>query len=356
MSLTKDKWQRWLSLGLPFPLVVLNGWLALRVIEYFQPLVTIFILTALLALILSYPVQFLQRRGVGRNQAIALIFFLVLIILVAFGITLVPLLFKEFSDVAKFLPDWLAAGKQQFQVLNDWADRQNLPVDLSQSLARLAERLPNEIQSLTEQTLSVALEAVDSVSDVFLIAVLTFYLLLDGERLWRGIFQRLPSSLSVLQQSLPENFQNYFVGQVALATLVGTAMTLVFLVLKIPFGLLFGVGIGFLSLIPFGDTLGFCSVSLLVTYQDFWLGVKTLIVTILVDQVIDQVIAPRILGSFTGLKPIWVLVALLVGTKIAGLLGLLIAVPMAGFIKSTIDSWSTTSSDISVELTPPPAK
>jgi len=123
------------------------------------------------------------------------------------------------------------------------------------------------------------------------------------------------------------------------------------LVLRVPFGLLFGIGIGFLSLVPFGDVLGFSLVSLLVAYQDFWLGVKTLVLVILVDQVIDQVIAPRILGGFTGLRPVWVLISLLVGTKIAGLLGLLIAVPMASFIKSTIDSvQASTTNTSNIEL------
>ncbi|HAJ59989.1 MAG TPA: hypothetical protein DCP31_12605, partial [Cyanobacteria bacterium UBA8543] len=64
------------------------------------------------------------------------------------------------------------------------------------------------------------------------------------------------------------------------------------------------------------------------------------------DQVIDQAIAPRLLGSFTGLRPVWVLISLAVGTYVGGLLGLVIAVPLAGFIKSLIDGWpDTTESD-----------
>jgi predicted PurR-regulated permease PerM len=73
-----------------------------------------------------------------------------------------------------------------------------------------------------------------------------------------------------------------------------------------------------------------------------------------VDQIIDQAIAPRLLGSFTGLKPVWVLISLVVGTYVGGLLGLIVAVPLAGFIKSAADGWqvSTGSSSInSVMLT-----
>ena len=351
MSLPNDKWQQWLSLGLPFPLIFLNGWLALQVLQYFQPLITILILTALLALILSYPVQFLQSKGVGRNLAVFLVFLLALTCLVAFGITLVPILLKEFREIAKLLPDWLSSSKQQLQGINNWVERQNLPTVVSQLTTQVAQRLPGELQTLAEQIFSVVLEAIDSISNVILIVVLTFYLLLDGERIWQGIFRKLPFS-SQIEKSLIESFQNYFIGQVTLATLVGIATTLSLLVLRVPFGLLFGLGIGLLSFIPFGDVLGFSLVSLLVAYQDFWLGVKTLVVLTLVDQVIDQFIAPRILGSFTGIRPIWVLISLLVGTKIAGLLGLLIAVPIASFIKSSIDILQTSMTNNSNLLSP----
>jgi len=81
---------QWLTLGLPFPLVVLNGWLAAS-FEYFQPLVTVFVLAALLAFILNYS-SVSSKRQVKRNYAVLLVFLLTLVILVAFGITLIPLL------------------------------------------------------------------------------------------------------------------------------------------------------------------------------------------------------------------------------------------------------------------------
>ncbi|EDX77109.1 hypothetical protein MC7420_246 [Coleofasciculus chthonoplastes PCC 7420] len=66
-----------------------------------------------------------------------------------------------------------------------------------------------------------------------------------------------------------------------------------------------------------------------------------LVVAIIIEQIIENVIAPRLLGGFTGLNPVWLLVSLLIGAKIGGVVGLLIAVPMAGFIKSTATVWKT---------------
>lgn len=344
MTGSPNKVHQWLTLGLPFPLVVLNGWLALQVFQYFQPLVTVFVLAALLAFILNYPVQFLQKRQVQRNYAVLLVFLLTLVILVAFGITLIPLLLEQLSESAKLLPKWIDSGSQELQALNDWAASQNLPVNLRHLVTQITERLPDELQSLAEQLVNVALETIDSVSEVVLTVVLAVYLLLDGERLWNGLFKRLPSRFSLtVQQSLQQNFQNYFLGQVALACLVGLSMTLAFLALRVPFGLLFGLGVGIMTLIPFGDVLSFSLVGLLVASHDFWLGVKTLLVAVVVDQVIDQAIAPRLLGRFTGLSSVEVLAALAVGTKVGGVLGLLIAIPLAGCLKDSLDSWQATT-------------
>ena len=202
------------------------------------------------------------------------------------------------------------------------------------------------MQSLSEELVNLVVEALDSVSEAILTVVLSFYLLLDGERIWNGLFKRLPSRFGLtLQQSLQQNFQNYFIGQVALAALVGFAMTAAFLALRVPFGLIFGLGVGIMTLIPFGDVLSFSLVGLLVAAHDFWLGAKTLGVAVVIDQIIDQAIAPRLLGSFTGLSPVGVLAALAIGTKFGGLLGLLTGVPLASCLKDLLDLYATEPDD-----------
>ena len=359
MNGSKNQLWQWLAIALPFPLIVFNGWLALSVFQYFQPLVTIFGLAAVLAFILNYPVRWLQQRQVQRHYAIFLVFLVALVALVGLGITLFPLLIEELSEGARQLPQWIDAGTEKLQTLDRWVEAQKLPFDFSHLTTQVSDRLPDELQSLTEELLALIVGTIDSVSEAILTVVLTFYLLLDGERLWSGIFGRLPSRWSIpLQQSIQQNFQNYLIGQVALAALVGTAMSLAFLALRVPFGLLFGLGIGVMTLIPFGDVLSFSLVGLLVAVHDFWLGAKTLTVAVVVDQIIDQAIAPRLLGSFTGLSPIGVLVALAVGTKIGGLLGLLTAVPIASCLKNLVDLFFPVSEDAlnpaeTLHVTPP---
>ncbi|NMG06746.1 AI-2E family transporter [Brasilonema sp. UFV-L1] len=344
MDILLRKLLRLLILTLLFPLIFLNSWLAFRVLQYFQPLVTTFVLATLLAFILNYPVSILQQRGLKRNYAVALVFITALIILFALGIILYPIILQQFNEIVKTLPQWIDKSDNQLHHINDWFVAHGFQVNLNQVLIEAINRLPDELESLTDNFFSLVLDTVDSISEALITVVLTFYLLLDGEKIWDGFFKKIPLSFAQqLRQSIQQNFQNYLIGQVTLGFLMGISLTIVFLLLQVQFALLFGLGVGILSLIPFGDVVSLVLVTLIVASHDFWLAVRVLAVAVVIDQLIDQAIAPKLLGSFTGLRPIWVVISLLVGTYIGGVLGLLIAVPIAGVIKDALDNWQLAS-------------
>jgi predicted PurR-regulated permease PerM len=328
--------QPWIVWALAFPLAALNGWLLIVAFRYFHDPIAIFVTATLIAFILNYPVQFLVSRKVPRTRAVLWVIGITFLLLGIAGVTLAPIVFSQFNDLANKLPSWLESGSQQLQSLNDQAINRNLPIDLTGLATQLTDRLSGQLQSLTGQILDLILSTVGSVFNLVLTLVLTFYILLHGDQLWEGIWTWLPNSIGLkVRPLLGQNFHNYYVGQASLAAMMGGAMTLAFVLLKVPFGLLFGLGVGFMALFPFGAALGICLVSLLMALKSFWLGVKVLTVAVIIDQAIENGIAPRLLGGFTGLNPVWILVSLLLGARIGGILGVLIAVPMAGFIKST---------------------
>ncbi|WP_414587588.1 AI-2E family transporter [Scytonema sp. PCC 10023] len=340
MDISLTKLLQWLILTLLFPLVFLNGWLAVQVFQYFQPLLTTFLLAALLAFILNYPVSILQKRGVKRNYAVTLVFISTLIIIFALGMTVFPIILDQFNEMGKVLPQWIDSSEQKFQILNHWSVSHGLKVNFDQIFTQITNHLPNELEYVVDKLFSIVIDTIDSISEALITVVLTFYLLIDGERIWDSLFKKLPLSFGQqLRQSVQQNFQNYLIGQVALAFLMGISLTIVFLVFQVQFALVFGLGVGILSLIPFGDVVSLAVVTLIIASHDFWLAARVLAVAVVIDQLIDQAIAPRLLGSFTGLRPIWVLISLLVGTYIGGVLGLLIAVPVAGVIKDALDGW-----------------
>jgi predicted PurR-regulated permease PerM len=113
--------------------------------------------------------------------------------------------------------------------------------------------------------------------------------------------------------------------------------------LKVPFGLLFGLTIGIMALVPFGGSVGIALTTSLVALQDFSMGVRVLIAAVIVQQILENLIAPRILGSFTGLNPVWILISVLTGARVGGLLGVIVAVPTAVIIKTALTALRPTS-------------
>jgi predicted PurR-regulated permease PerM len=342
MNFTLTQLLRWLIFTLIFPLIFLNGWLLFKFCQFFQPLLTILILSTLLAFILNYPVSLLEKWQIKRNYAVGLVFIFTLLILIILGITLVPKVLEQFQEMVKLLPQWVDNSETKLQHLNTWVFGQRFQVDFSQTLINILNRLPDELESIFNRLFSLVLETLDSISEALVTIVLTFYLLVDGERITDGIFKRLPLGFGqTAKESLQSNFQNYLIGQVSLALLMGVSQTLMFLLFRVKFGLLFGLGIGILSLVPFGDLVSLIFIVLIITSHDFWLAVQVLAVAVVIDQLIDQAIAPRLLGRFTGIRPVWVIISLLVGTYIGGVLGLLVAVPVAGCIKDAVDGLSS---------------
>jgi len=338
------KLPKWLTIGLVIPLLVLNGWLMIQVFEYFQSLITIFITATLLSFILDYPVRFIEQRKIKRAIAILLVLLIGMLLLGIIGITIIPILIDQLNGLLERLPSYVASGSEQAQVLEAWADERNFPVSISSLVVDSLSRVTDQLQQLSGQILGSFFSVVGSLLDLLLTIVLTFYMLLHGDQLWQELFQFFPdNSRKNIRDSLKRTFNNYFVGQLTVATVMGVSITITFLIIQIPFGFLFGLVVGLMALFPFGAALSISLVSFLMALKSIWLGLKVLAIAFVIEQIVESVIAPRLLGEFTGLNPVLVLVSLLIGAQLGGFLGLILAVPIASFIKVLFSLFNVTS-------------
>ena len=334
---------RW---GLIFPIIFLNGWLLLLLFNFLQPFANILIMAALFAFLLNFPIGWLQKLGLKRILAVALVFILAILLLATLGLILIPLLVQQLSELLSSLPQWIESGSQQLQNLEKWAIEQQLSLELNQELAfnlgkvftQAAQKLSEALKSLSSQIFNIIFGTISSIFNILLILVLTLFLVLTGESVWRGIFSWFPKPWGEkLSQLIQQTFTQYFVSQAILAVILSVAQTIVFLVLKVPYAVLFGCGIGMTTLIPYASAFTIILVSFLIALQNLGLGLEVLLAAIIVGQINDNVVAPRLTGGMTGLNPVWLIVSLLIGGKLAGLLGLLIAVPLASVVKKSID-------------------
>ena len=337
---------QWLKLSLTFPLVFLNGWLILLLYHSLQPISSIVIAACLVTFLLDYPIVFLEKRGLPRTLAIGLVLVIAILLVGAIGFGLLPIVFRQLEEFVNRLPAWLTAAQEQVANLSTLPIFQNIPIDLTNVTAGLTDRVTQTLQLASRKAIFLALDTINSALNLLLILVLTILLVFSGESLWNGLWSWLPAPWNErIQESLKQSFQSYFAGQAIVSTIQGLSLMTVFLLLQIPFGLLFGLTIGFASLIPFVGTLTVIVISSLLALQNIWLGLKVLLVAIIVGQIIDNAIAPRLMSGMTGLNPAVVFISVLTGSQVGGLLGLLLAVPIAGFIKRIADSVRRTLGD-----------
>lgn len=332
--------KRLLVLGLSGPIVGLNLWILSQVFRYFESLITVLVISAIIAFLLNYPVRLLEKVHIRRIPAVTIVLVITTTLLVIAGVTLVPLILDQTTQLLEKIPAWLGASQSNLQALDAWARSRNLPVDFNRVSSQLTTQLESQLQTLATQALGLALGTLSSLVDSILVLVLAFYMLLYGDRLWRGLINLMPPQYGIpFSVSLRLNFQNFFISQLILAVFMTAVLIPVFVWLQVPFALLFALVIGAAELIPFiGATLGIGVVVLLLMLQNFGLALRVAIAATIIQQIRDNIIAPRMMGNFTGLNPIWIFIALLMGLQIAGFLGILVAVPIAGTVKGTLDT------------------
>jgi predicted PurR-regulated permease PerM len=316
-------------------LALTAAWLTFIALGYFAELISILLTAALIAFLLNYPVVAL-KSVLPRSIAAALVYISAVLGVALLLVTLLPPVTNQAGQLVNNFPALLEQAQEKLAGFQVWSDERNLPIDVELLTSQLIERVQTMAGSSAKTGVNVVLGTFDWFVDVILIIVLSFYMLIDGERLWyllTGILN--PTIQTELTTALQRNLQQFVTGQLLLGTFMAALLSCAFWFLNVPFFLLFAVFIGLMELIPFiGATLGIGTVTIIVLFINVWLALKVLIVAVVIQQVKDNLIAPKVMGSLTGLSPILIFVALLLGAKVGGLLGVILAIPLTGAAKS----------------------
>jgi predicted PurR-regulated permease PerM len=160
-------------------------------------------------------------------------------------------------------------------------------------------------------------------------------MLADQGRLWRSLVEQLPQPFGRgFKIAVERNVLGFLRGQLLLVFFLTAASAILYSLLGVNFALVLAVVVGVLDAIPgIGATLGVTVVvGLVLLTQDPWLAVRVLIGSVLLQQLQDNVLHPRVMGRALSLHPLVLFFSLFVGERIAGLLGVFLAIPVAGMI------------------------
>ena len=345
-----NKLPRHLRWALLFPLYFFNGWLLVLLVEKSQPLFNMLIIASLVAFLLETPLGLLQKLRLPRGWAIAIVVLVALLIFGTLLLTLIPLLVEQLGEFVAQLPEWIDALGRLLESLDRWAISQNLSIDWNKLAAQLTDQIAEQAQALSGSVIDLVLGTLDGIITVLFTIILTIFFLIYGERFWKGILSWLPPWLNQqLQQSVPRKFGTFVRGQVLISLSLSVILSVAFLLLNIPFALLFGFTIGMASLLPFMGAVSQVLIGLFLMVQDFGLGLRMFVVALILGQINDNIVSPKLMGSMVSLNPLWLFIAVFIGAKLGGILGLFIAIPIASIIKEIVDNLKSKSNDSSFQ-------
>jgi predicted PurR-regulated permease PerM len=297
-----------------------------------------FVWAAFLAYLLIRPVRYLEERGLSRARAILLVYFTVGGTLILVLALLIPAVLRELDTLADSIPryigfyqNWLQKVQYGYQcsILPD-AVRQAVNQALVRTEAKAVEAIGDFLEGLIRGYSTLAI--------MILAPILSFYFLKDVELIKRRFSAVLPAQwrgdvLAVLTE-IDEVLIGFIRGNVVVCLIVGSLTAGILSILGVKFALLLGLIAAVAELVPyFGSFIAALPAIGVAMLDSPRLALYTTLSLFVVQQLEGSVIAPKIIGDKVGLHPLIVIFSLFAAGKLWGIVGLLIAVPVAAIIK-----------------------
>lgn len=301
------------------------------------------VIAAFIAVAAAGPVNVLQRR-MRRGFAIALVYLLLILVPVGLGALLIPPLVGEVEDLAANAPEYVndvEAYVQDNETLKGLNDDYDITGKLQQEASKLPEKIPDAAGVLSD----IGVGVVNSVFAGVTILILSIFMIAGGPRWINGFIEaQRPEHAERIERTLAKIANavgNYVGGALVQATLAGVAAYIMLTILGAPFAGPLALVIFFFDLIPvIGATIGSLLVAIVMLFVNFPIGVIVWIVFAIVYQQIENyLIQPQIQRRATQIEPFVVLVAVLFGSTLFGVVGALIAIPVAASIQIAIQEW-----------------
>jgi predicted PurR-regulated permease PerM len=333
------------------------------------------VVAALLAYLLQPLVNWMSARGVPRALSAIIAIFLAAGVILLIPAILFPLLITQFVDLFQEMMDAIVRGTE---LLNTWLQESRIinlwgfQIDMTGILEEITKRLDmgdggvyvpsiDELLRYLQQAIATAAGLLGGLSSfltsfvsrvvsltfsLFLLLFYIFYITVDGHRLkpWaKSLFkpEYIPE-LSELGHRINRVWQAFFRGQLMLSLVIGTLTLVVGLVIGLPSALALAIIAGVMEAVPTigpiiaavpAVILALAKGSTVLPVNNITFALITLVAYVLIQQLENSLIVPRIMGSALELHPMLVLVGVVIGAKFAGILGIFLAAPTLASMK-----------------------
>ena len=315
--------------------------IALEVLWIARHVISWIFIAVFLALALNPAVDRLERRIKRRALATGIVYLAALAAIVGIGWLFIPTLVDQVNDFARKVPDYLDDLTKGRGRLGFLQEKYHL-VDKARKALR--EGGAAKLFGISGTALAVAKGVVTAVVATLTIAFMTFFMLLEGPK-WMERFYSLlkPASRRRWQavgRDIYRTVGGYVTGNLLISLIAGTLTTVVLLIMGVPFAVALGLIVAILDLIPLaGATIAAIIVGTVAFLHSVPAGIVVVVFFIIYQQVENHLLQPVVYGRTVQLSPLAVLISVLIGAELAGVLGALAAIPVAGTLQVVFLDW-----------------
>jgi predicted PurR-regulated permease PerM len=317
--------------------LVIAVWALLRIVSIARHVIVWILIAIFLAMAINPLVEWLQRHGIRqRGVASGIAFLSVLAGIAAIGAIFVPTLVRNVNNFADAVPgyvDDVTKGKGRLGFLETkYHVVEKVKEQVNKGGAKRLLGLSGAAVSLTKGVINI-------VVGVVTVIFLTFFMLLEGPQWVERFFGLLPTDDSRKRwrgvgRDIYRTVGGYVTGNLLISLIAGTLTTIVLLIVGVPYAVALGLIVALLDLIPLaGATIAAIIIGIVAFLHSIVAGVVVVAFFIVYQQVENHILQPLVYGRTVQLSPLAVLIAVLVGAEIAGILGALAAIPVAGTIQ-----------------------
>jgi predicted PurR-regulated permease PerM len=322
--------------------LVLVAWALLHVLSIAREVIIWILVAVFLALAMNPAVESLQRRGIRRRGlAVGITFVAVIAVIGGIGATFIPTLVDQVNAFVHKLPDYihdLTKGKGKLGFLET---KYHVVEKVREAVNKGGAQ---KLLGFSGAAISITRSVITYVVATITITFLTFFMLLEGPAWLERVYSLLPEKSQprwrAVGHEIYRTVGGYVSGNLLISLIAGVTYGIVLFIFGVPYAVALALIVGILDLIPLaGATLATIIVGAVAFIHSIPAGIAIVVYAVVYQQIENHLLQPLIYGRTVQLSPLAVLIAVLIGASIAGVLGALAAIPVAGTIQILILDW-----------------
>jgi len=313
--------------------------IALWFLYFIRDIIAIVFVSIIIAAALSPSVDKLEKKKIPRAVSIIVLYLLVVGFLGAFIYFVFPPMISQIQQLADSLPSYFKTFSNFIISLRDVSTNGLLNASQA-SLSSLSNFLGEFINNIFNTTIGFF----NGAAALLMIFVLTLYFLLDENGIKKFFVSLMPikqkSKIISITSKIGKKLGGWLRGQIILAIAVGVVVYAGLFLMKVPYALTLAILAGLLEIIPIIGPIIAAIPAILVAFTIS--PTIALIVTafyILVQELENKLLVPKIMQHAVGLNPITIIIIILIGAKLMGIIGVLLAVPVAAVLYVILEEW-----------------